>query len=52
MEWFELMGQSIVTGLVTGGAAWAAIRVEIKYLRRDVDRAHSRLTRHEETKHG
>ena len=52
MELLEIFGQSIVTGLVTGVAAWAAIRVEIKYLRRDVDRAHERLTRHEDIKHG
>lgn len=33
--------QAVVTGIiggtVTGIAAWAAFRVEIKYLRRDVD---------------
>lgn len=33
----------IVGGLITGVAAWAAMRVEIKYLRRDVDHAHQRL---------
>ncbi|MCW8917491.1 MAG: hypothetical protein OQL08_01540 [Gammaproteobacteria bacterium] len=27
----------LVGGVFTGIAAWAAIRVEIKYLRRDVD---------------
>lgn len=33
----------LVGGTVTGIAAFAAIRVEIKYLRRDVDHAHRRL---------
>lgn len=32
-------------GVITGIAAFAAIRVEIKYLRRDVDLAHKRLNR-------
>ena len=39
--------QAVISGLIggtmTGVAAWAAIRVEIKYLRRDVDHAHRRL---------
>lgn len=34
---------SIITGTMTGFAAFAAIRVELKYLRRDVDNAHKRL---------
>lgn len=33
----------LVGGIVTGIAAFAAIRVELKYLRRDVDAAHRRL---------
>lgn len=33
----------VVGGAITGVAAVAAIRVEIKYLRRDVDRAHKRI---------
>lgn len=32
-----------VTGLVTGAVTWGAMRVEIRYLRRDVDRAHMRI---------
>jgi len=35
----------LVGGVVTGIAAFAAIRVELKYLRRDVDLAHRRLNR-------
>lgn len=35
--------QAVVTGVVggtlTGAAAWAAIRIELKWLRRDVDEA-------------
>lgn len=30
-------------GVITGIAAVAAIRVEIRWLRRDIDRAHKRL---------
>lgn len=33
----------LVGGVITGAAAFAAIRVEIKFLRRDVDHAHARL---------
>jgi len=40
----------LVGGTVTGIAAFAAIRVEIKYLRRDVDHAHARLDRIERFK--
>lgn len=36
---------SVVTGLITGVASFAAIRVEMKFLRRDVDHAHKRLDR-------
>ena len=28
---------AIVTGLVSAAGAWGAIRIELKYLRRDVD---------------
>lgn len=34
---------SLLSGLVTGAVTWGAMRVEIRYLRRDVDRAHWRL---------
>jgi hypothetical protein len=51
---------SVISGLlggaVTGVAAISAIRIEIKYLRRDVDHAHKRIDRVEErpmkTKYG
>lgn len=32
-----------MSGLVTGAVTWGAMRVEVRYLRRDVDRAHLRL---------
>jgi hypothetical protein len=31
----------------TGLAAWSAIRVEVRWLRTDVNRAHSRLNDHD-----
>lgn len=34
---------AIGAGLVTGLVTWGGLRVEIRYLRRDVDRAHWRL---------
>ena len=39
MELAIAIGAGLVTGLVT----WGGLRVEIRYLRRDVDRAHWRL---------
>ena len=39
MELLLMMLAGIVQGLVT----WGALRVELRYLRRDVDRAHERL---------
>jgi len=33
----------LVGGVITGVAAFTAIRVELKYLRRDVDHAHARI---------
>ncbi len=44
---FSQLLASIVSGLVggfiTGVAAFSAIKVEMRYLRRDVDHAHARL---------
>lgn len=55
MEFNQLI-QSIVVGLITGafsgGAAWAVIKTEIKYLRRDVDNAHARLNNCDAHKRG
>jgi len=43
MEVIEVLVSSILTGLVTGAAAWGAIRIELKYHRRDIDHAHRRI---------
>ena len=34
---------AIIGGVITGVAAFSAIRVEMKYLRRDIDHAHARM---------
>lgn len=34
---------AIASGVVTGAITWGGILVHLKYLRRDVDRAHRRL---------
>ena len=44
--------QSAIAGIVAGIAFWATVRTEIKYLRRDVDQAHQRISKHEEKHHG
>lgn len=40
-SWLLALATAIATGLVT----WGAIRVELRWLRRDVDHAHRRLDR-------
>jgi hypothetical protein len=38
----------VVQAFVTAAAAWAAVRVELRWLRRDVDHAHERIDRHDQ----
>lgn len=33
----------LVGGVITGIAAWSAIKVEMRYMRRDIDHAHRRI---------
>lgn len=37
MEWAVAILQAVIGGVITGGAAFAAIRVELRWLRRDID---------------
>lgn len=39
---------SLVSCLFSAGALYGAIRVDVKYQRRDIDRAHQRIDNHEE----
>lgn len=34
---------AIVTGAVSGGVSWGMVRMELRWLRADVDRAHDRI---------
>jgi len=34
---------AILTGLVSGAATWGAVRIEMKYMRRDIDSAHAAI---------
>ncbi len=43
ISFINILISSAVTGVITGVAAFSAIRVEMRFLRRDVDRAHERL---------
>lgn len=38
----------VVSAVVNGAIVWGVVRTELKYLRRDVDRAHKRLDDYEE----
>jgi hypothetical protein len=40
-SWLLALASAVATGLVT----WGAIRVELRWLRRDVDHAHKRIDR-------
>jgi len=42
----------IVGGVITGVAAFAAIKIELRWLRRDVDRMHTALEKHVDRFHG
>ena len=37
---------AVISGAFAGGGAYMAIRVELKYLRRDVDQAHKKINKH------
>ena len=39
---------SLAGGLACGLVTWGGLRVELRYLRRDIDRAHDRLDRIEQ----
>lgn len=52
MEWLPYLIQGTVGGVVAGVAFWATVKTEIKYLRRDVDLAHSFIRQHEDKYHG
>lgn len=39
MEWAAVIIQAVIGGLITGGAAYAAINVKLAWLRRDIDEA-------------
>lgn len=46
----SLLG-AIVAGCIAGLIAWGGVRVNLQWLRRDVDLAHGRITRHENNFH-
>lgn len=39
----EAVISGVVGGVITGAAAFAAIRVELRYMRRDLDDHHERI---------
>lgn len=47
---------SIIAGLASGGVVvgcmYGVIKTELKYLRRDIDSLHNKLTKHIEVHHG
>lgn len=47
MDW-----QWVIQVAATVGAVWGVVRVELRWLRRDVDLAHKRIDRHEDRFHG
>lgn len=39
----ETLAAAVLAGVVSGLVAWGGLRVELRYLRRDIDAAHRRL---------
>jgi len=52
MELIYAITTAVITGVITGVSAYTAIHIEIKYLRRDIDSLHDKLTKHLEVNHG
>ncbi len=46
------IAQALIAGGISGIAFWATVRTELKYMRRDIDSAHSKITKHIEGHHG
>jgi len=46
IDWTTVISSALV-GLFGAGGVYGAIRVELKYLRRDTDHAHRRMDEHE-----
>lgn len=46
-SWVQAIVTGTITGLFSAGAVWGALKIELKYLRRDTDHAHKRLDDHE-----
>ena len=42
---------AVATGIGSFIGSWAAFRIEMKYMRRDIDHAHKRLDDHEANFH-
>jgi len=40
--------QVVLSAAFAAGGAYAAVKVELRWLRRDVDRAHARIDTHDE----
>lgn len=41
------LGIAALSAVFAAGGAWVAVRVELRVLRRDVDRSHTRLDTHD-----
>ena len=39
------MMEAILTAVFCAGSVWGVIRVELRYMRRDIDQAHKRIDR-------
>jgi len=45
------VGVAVISAAAAAGGAWAAVRTEMKYLRRDIDRNSREIERVEERRH-
>lgn len=43
MDAWATLGTAVITAVFSAGSVWGVVRIELRYLRRDVDRAHDRI---------
>ena len=46
------VGAILITGLFNGLVMFGVVKTEMKYLRRDIDNLHAKLSKHIEVTHG
>lgn len=48
----DVLPEIVATGAVSAAATWAAMRMEMRWMWAEIERAHKRLTAHERSRAG